>query len=210
MADSSAHGRSGSSGWRSSDRRAETLVEVDADLRAAEAEWHALLAVLSYGQINWRPDVGRWSVGEHLAHVNLVGASYLPHLDAMLERGRAAGPFLREGTRHPWLGWRLVRSTRPPVKLRVLTAAAFVPPVEVDPDAAVAELARVHGALRERITAAAGLDVGRMRARYTPGLGPAKLVVLSFVQWLAVTAAHDRRHLWLAEQVTTAPGFPAR
>jgi hypothetical protein len=128
----------------------------------------------------------------------------------MLARGRAAVSTDRAAARHPWLGWRLVGSTLPPVKLRVRTASPFVPPAAIDPDLALVDLTRVQRAVRERIEAAAGLDAGRMRARYTLGIGPAKLVVLSFAQWLALMVAHDRRHLWLAERLIVLPDFPAR
>ncbi len=179
-------------------------------LAATEREWRALAGALSPAQFNWRPAPGRWSVGEHLAHLNLVDASYLPHLDRMLARGRAAGLVARGAPRHPWLGRRLVAGVEPPVALRIRTTAPYVPPSTVDRDGALAEFAAVRRALQERVDAAAGLDPGRVRARYAVGIGPAKLVVLSFGQWIALTAAHDRRHRWLGGRVAESPGFPAR
>lgn len=189
------------------DPAAAELAVLAAEVVAAERAWRALIGGLSPTQLNWRPTSGCWSVGEHLVHLNLVDASYLPYLDRMLAQGRAAGLVVRGAPRHPWLGRRLVRATEPPVRIKVRTTAPYVPSSKVDRDAALAEFAGTRRALRERIAAAAGLDLGRVRMRYAPGIGPARLVVLSFGQWLALTAAHDRRHLWLAEHVTEEAAF---
>lgn len=186
------------------------LAALHDQLSATERAWRALAGPLSPAQLHWRPAPTRWSVGEHLAHLNLVDASYLPHLDAMLARGRAVGLAPRGTPRHPWLGRRLVAATEPPVALKVRTTAPYVPPSAVDRDAALASFADLRRALQARIAAAAGLDPGRVRARYALGIGPARLVVLSFGQWLALLAAHDRRHHWLAERVIATPGFPSR
>ncbi len=192
-------------------RAAGELAALAAELAAAERAWRALVTALSSAQLNWRPAAGRWSIGEHLAHLNLVDASYLPHLDRMLdadERRAASGP--RRAGRHPWLGRHLVRATEPPVRLRVTTPATYVPSSVLEPFALLSGFAETRRALRDRIDAAAGRDPAAMRARFAPGIGVARLVVLSFGQWLALTAAHDRRHLWLAERVRAAPAFPGR
>ena len=184
------------------------LAALDAELATNERDWRALVAGLTAAQINWRPAAGRWSVGEHLAHLNLVDSSYLPQLDAMIAEGRARGLAARGASRHPWLGQHFVRWVEPPVKLKVRTPAAYVPPSAVDREGVLAGFADTRRALRERIAAAAGLDPARMRRRYVAGIGPTKWVVLSFAQWLALTAAHDRRHLWLAERTVESNGFP--
>ena len=56
------------------------LMELDEALRTNEHDWRVLIGALSAAQINWRPARDRWSVSEHLAHLNIVDASYLPHL----------------------------------------------------------------------------------------------------------------------------------
>jgi hypothetical protein len=61
-----------------------------------------------------------------------------------------------------------------------------------------------HRVLRDVIRAAAEVDVNRGRFA-NPFLG--------FIRWtigtgISVGPAHDRRHLWQAENVTKAPGFP--
>jgi hypothetical protein len=194
---------------RAIDRSASIELAVLADqLSAVERRWRALAGTMSLAQFNWRPSPERWSIGEHLAHLNLVDASYLPHLDTMIARGRVEGLAPLPGSRHPLLGRLMVRGAEPPVTVRLRAAHANVPPATVDLDDALAELARVRRALRERIAAAAGLDPRRVRARYLPGIGPARWTTLSLGQWLALTAAHDRRHLWLAERVAGSPGFP--
>jgi hypothetical protein len=59
--------------------------------------------------------------------------------------------------------------------------------------------------LRQVIAAAADVDINRATLP-NPFL---RIVRLRVSTALMVLAAHDRRHLWQAEQVRTAPGFPA-
>ncbi len=187
------------------------LAALAAELTAAEQAWRELVGRLSPAQLNWRPAPGRWSVGEHLAHLNLVDASYLPALDRMLDADERRGsPGRGRPARHPWLGRHLVRAVEPPVRLKVRTTPAYVPPSVLEPFALLADFAETRRALRDRIDAAAGRDPAAMRARYVMGIGVARFLTLSFGQWLALTAAHDRRHLWLAERVLEAPAFPPR
>ncbi|MFL5575654.1 MAG: DinB family protein [Gemmatimonadaceae bacterium] len=190
----------------------DTAESLDEQLVATGCAARAIVGGLTAVQFNWRPAAARWSVGEHLAHLNLVDASYLPHLDAMLARTAVAAR-----TTHPArprrLGAWLVRATEPPVRLKVRTARRFVPASRrdapaLDPGAVLAEFASTRQALRERLARASGRDLDAIQARYTPGLGPARFVVLSLGQWFALTAAHDRRHLWSAERVTHEALFP--
>jgi hypothetical protein len=61
-----------------------------------------------------------------------------------------------------------------------------------------------HDLTRLVIAEAATIDANR--ARFKNPFVP--LIRFSIATGLFVIAAHDRRHLWQAEQVTRAPGFP--
>jgi hypothetical protein len=62
-----------------------------------------------------------------------------------------------------------------------------------------------HDVVRQLITDAAEIDANR--ARFPNPFVP--LIRFSVATGLFVIAAHDRRHLWQAEQVKQAPGFPS-
>ena len=61
-----------------------------------------------------------------------------------------------------------------------------------------------HDLVRQLLVDAAEIDANR--ARFPNPFIP--LVRFSVSTGLFVVAAHDRRHLWQAEQVKQAPGFP--
>src|SRR4051812_10724721 len=184
---------------------ADDLRRIGAQLVKNEECWIALLQSITPAQRNWRERDGRWSVGEHLAHLNLVDASYLPHLDAMLAQARVTPRDTRRVVARSrfshWIGALLVRGAEPPVRVRVRTALANVPPSNVDVESALLEFARLRQELLDRIDAAVALGCPPMRARYVQGIGPARFVTLTFTQWLALTAAHDQPHLWPAQRV---------
>ena len=81
--------------------------------------------------------------------------------------------------------------------------------VQPAPSRSRAEILRAyhdaHGVVRKLIADAAGVDVNRATFP-NPFLGILRVRVSTA---LLLLAAHDRRHLWQAEQVRAAPGFPA-
>lgn len=60
------------------------------ELELITEEVERLFGSLSPEQLNWKPDPGTWSIGENIAHLIVVNASYFPMLEA-----------LKEGTYHP-------------------------------------------------------------------------------------------------------------
>ena len=83
---------------------------------------------------------------------------------------------------------------------RSFRPASAAPPVAESLPAFLA----LQDELADRVARAEGLDLNRVKVvspanrRLKIGLGTA----------FAVTAAHQRRHLWQARQVREAPGFP--
>jgi hypothetical protein len=62
-----------------------------------------------------------------------------------------------------------------------------------------------HEVIRQLIADAADVDL--TRATFQNPFIP--IVRMRVATGLAVLAAHDRRHLWQAEQVKLAPGYPS-
>lgn len=182
-----------------------TLVaEVDANLSHLETIAHGL----TQEQFNWRPGPGRWSIGGCIAHLNFQQID-LPSIEAAIARGRARnitgqGPFTLGLLSRKW-----VASQDLPVTRKFKAAKRFSPPSEVDLGNALTEYRRIQAELRRLMQNADGLHLGKVRV-----LLPA---LPSAVRWLfkmplgalfALGTAHDRRHLWQAEQVRSDPAFP--
>ena len=156
--------------------------------------------------LRWRPEPGRWSIGEHVSHLALTNAGYLDALEAALGEAREKGTLGGPPYAGSFLGSRFVRSLEPPVGRRFRTFKRLVP---ADDDAPIgARLAafeegmdRFASLLRDH----ADVDFGRARMR-SPFL---RLLRLTLAEAAQTVLAHNRRHLWLADEVARTAGFPA-
>jgi hypothetical protein len=174
-------------------------------LKQAEDAAERLLGAKSREQANWQPNQGTswsmWQCFDHLARINRV---YCQALEAAVEHPRAT----REGTPQrvePGLlaSW-FIEGMEPPVRIRFKALAKVTPTEGGDPRDALQAYFKSHALVRHVLEFWDSVNFNRVRfknpfvplLRFTVGTG------------LMVINAHDRRHLWQAERVQDAPGFP--
>lgn len=187
------------------------------EFREAGREAEALAAELTPGQLWWRPDPERWSVGECLDHLVRTGEAYLEALDRSIEDARSEGLLGHGPHRRTLVGRFLTRVLEPPPGLAVSAPAEIRP--RRPPPATEAETGGHEGtgsplddflALRprlgERLEAADGLALGKVRVA-SPFF---RFVRFDLGSAFAIIAAHERRHLWQAGRVRDEDDFPAR
>ena len=182
------------------------ITEIFANVSHAESIMHGL----RNEQFNWRPGPGRWSIARALAHLNTANQLDLAPLRKAIEMGRSRslrgeGPFT-----YGLLGRRFIARMEPPVRSKSKAPKAYQPPPEADLSATLAEYRRVSAEMRQLIESSAGLDLARVKTTL-PAL-PALLrpvIKMPLGARFALIAAHDRRHLWQAEQVRHHRDFPA-
>lgn len=156
-----------------------------------------IVAGLDGPAFNWRPASNRWSVGECLDHLNAIGEAYLPVLDQAVQRGRSAhleapGPFV-----YGWFERWFVGGMEPPArKLRTKAVAKFTPSGQIQPEACLTRFLALQDSLSERLKAADGLDLRRIKVR-------SQVAPISFTlgSTFRLLLAHERRHLWQAREV---------
>ncbi len=174
---------------------------------ATKREAAGLVAGMSDAQLNWRPAPDSWSVGQCLMHLATGSDAVLPAIDRAIEKGRAKGwPVPVSPVRFGWMARLMVTSMEPPPRRPMKTWPMFEPPTEVlRRDDVIRSLTAARDRLLER-------------TRQAETVNYRKAIVVSPVSWmfriplggyLAFLAAHDRRHLYQARQVTAAPGFGA-
>ena len=131
---------------------------------------------------------------------------YVKAIRSGLERARQRGSKPRGPVKPGYLGGKFVRSLEPPVKHRSKAPRQGIPAVKKERQIILDQYRAAHERVRELIADAAAIDANRTRFRnpFIP------LIRFSIATGLFVIAAHDRRHLWQAEQVRQAPGFPGR
>ena len=163
----------------------------------------SLTAGLSAAQMTWRPQPGKWSIAQNLAHLNF-GYPGLDNIASSIAAARAKGIIGNGPFRYGWLSSWIMKSQEPPPKRKFKAAKVTTPSPDVDAAKALADYLRMTARLTELIQKADGLDLARAKTPF----GDLKWAKMPLGARLAHLTTHDRRHLWQAEQVRNDPNFP--
>jgi DinB family protein len=164
----------------------------------------ALVAPLSDAQFTWNPRPNAWSVADCIDHLNVTARMYLPVLDEGIANAIRQGQYGEGPYAYWWLARMFVRMLEPPPRFRTKTPEAFRPPSGRTRHEIMAAFRAYQVQYVDRLRQANGLDLARARAR-SPVVS---WMVFPLGCGFAAMAAHERRHLWQARQVTEAAGFP--
>lgn len=143
-----------------------------------------------------RPEPGRWSAAECVAHLNVTSRAFLPALKPAVEQAKQlTEPAPRRYRRDP-AGWFLWKVMGPPVRFRVKTPAAFVPESTAGRMEIVQEFERLQREQIELVEASDGLPLGSVRipSPFSPR------TKYNLFAALSILPRHQHRHLWQAEQ----------
>jgi hypothetical protein len=165
------------------------------ELRETSCRADALASEHTASQLLRRPRGGRWCAAECIDHLNLSNRSYLPRIEEALrilrEKNLAAGgPFYLEWNARLLKWW-----LEPPSRLRLPTGEPFKPVSVNDTAACFGEFESLNRKLEEQLASAQGLDLGGAKI-VSPFNENVKYSVYSA---FVLIAAHNRRHLWQAE-----------
>jgi DinB family protein len=165
--------------------------------RSEQAAWRVLMD-LSEEQQNWQPDDGKaWSILQCLDHLAKTNTVYIEALRAAVRKS-SSGAAPRRGAIQPaWLARFFLRSLEPPPRQRVAARPQVRPAARLRGDQVLQDFLQSHQEIRSLIHESSALDLNRLRFRnpFVP------LVRFTVGTGLLVMCAHDRRHLWQAEQV---------
>jgi len=148
-------------------------------------------------QLTLRPEPGKWSGAECLVHLNLTSQAFLPVIRDACDEARSRllrsnGPFKMEMVAS-LLKW----SLEPPARLRINTTDRFQPLIFEPVDAVLPVFIHLQSQLDQAVHAANGLDLGRVKVS-SPF---SNRIQYNLFSCLVLIAAHQRRHLWQAEEV---------
>ncbi len=181
------------------------LVDYQRQFCAIKQDARELVAGISNTALAWRPEPGRWSIGENLVHLNLVGEQYVKAIDECIAGARERELFSSGPFRYAFFSSLLVEGTEPPPCRKLRTTRTMTPPGNAPVTAALPVFLHLQDQLAEQLTEAEGLDLARatlispLMRRLRQSLG------LAF----AFVAAHERRHLWQAREVRNNASFCA-
>jgi hypothetical protein len=172
------------------------LARIAGEFDAAQARVYRLAESVEDALWTRRPVEGRWSIDECIAHLTITNQRYLPIFaevaDAAPQMDEPPPP-MRPDLTGRMLAWFM----EPPVRFRLPTAPSFEPPSSAGRVATVALFDAMQARLGEQIRAMDGFDISKIRMASPFN----EKVRYSAFSALCILAAHERRHLWQAEQV---------
>ena len=171
----------------------DALEETEKELNEATRRAWTLVQSTDGRLFTVRPKALSWSAAECLAHLSITTEMFLPVLRRAIDDARK-----RKGNgkvKMDLLGRILAWFLEPPIRTRVKTAAPFVPKSTRAKAEAFGEFASLQEKLIDLLHEARGADL-RMKI-----VSPFdKRVRYNLLSAFRIVAAHERRHLWQAEQ----------
>jgi DinB superfamily len=180
------------------------LFRVLQDLEDSERQASAIMQAVSNHQANWQP-LNSWSMVQCLLHLAQMNRVYSTPIHEAVANADTAEPAPERIIAPGWFGSWFIRSMEPPVRTRMKSPRSIVPDGHArDPQEVLSDFLASHQPVRALAEAASRVEVNKVRfknpflsvLRFTVGTG------------LLIINAHDRRHLWQANQIKNAPGFP--
>lgn len=147
-----------------------------------------------------RPNLSAWSASECIAHLSISSEQFLPVLRSAIEDARKRGVKPEKKPTMDFLGRILRWFLEPPVRSRVKTAARFVPKGVRAKAESLAEFIGLQRQLIDLVRSAE--DVGLSRVKVVSPFD--KRVRYNLYSAFLIVTAHQRRHLWQAEQAVAA------
>ena len=181
-----------------------TPAELVSELERQSAQALAIAHDLSEPALNWQPNGGKaWSVAQCLDHLAIMNRMYVKALqDAVANNEDQLEP--RQDPIQPsgWFTRLFIRYEEPPPKIKLPAPKKIAPPSKLT-SAVVSDFQGLQKQLADFVREWGEADLGDLRVK-----DPLFPLHLTADTQLLIIAAHNRRHLWQAEQVKGNAGFP--
>ena len=168
---------------------------VSRDIADSRRRAQALIDTVSAGQLMRRPDPGKWSIAECLAHLNLTADTVQKIMARGIEQAKqkkkfGEGPFSLGPN-----GRLLVWIAEPPPKFRIRAPKNVRPPAVIDdPLQVLPAFMKAQDEWERLMREQEGLDLAKIKV----GQGIFRMRLAAALPWMM---AHQRRHLLQAENV---------
>jgi hypothetical protein len=178
----------------------EDLQSIVNELDRSDQEARQLVSELSEAQLNWQPAPTAWSVAQCLAHLGQMNSVLTAALRTAMRQANKNFLMPRRPIQPGWFGQWFVSQMEAPPRRKLKTPKQGRPEASRSREEILRAFITAHDELRSLIHEARDLDLNRIRFR-NPFIGLLRYTVGT---GLLVIAAHDRRHLWQAQQVRAA------
>ena len=180
-----------------SDDLASELQEYERQFAAINQDARALLCDLCDRQLEWREDVTCWSISDCVNHLVVTGNQSLSHIRSAIVAARSKGMLSAGPFRHPLTGKLLILLMDAPARVRFKAPKAYRPAKELSVSDTLAAFWFLQNELAHALREANGVDLARVKVTNPVS----NWFKMTLGQEFALTAAHERRHLWQAWRV---------
>jgi hypothetical protein len=170
------------------------------ELDRTDEEARELVTRLTEAQLNWHPSPTAWSVAQCLAHLGQMNAVLTAALRPAVRQANKNSAVPRKAIQPGRLARWFISQMDAPPRRKMKTPRQGIPEADKSGEEILRAFIAAHDELRSLIHEARDLDLNRIRFR-NPFIG---LLRYSVGTALLVIGAHDRRHLWQANQVRAA------
>ncbi|MBT9391797.1 DinB family protein [Hymenobacter sp. NST-14] len=184
-------------------RTTDFLDALAADVERARETVHRRFRPLTDDQLNRGPGPGKWSVGQCLEHLNIVGGLYLPVIGRKIKAAQQRGTSPAEEVKHGYFGRKMTEAMRVPAAEKPLQAPQqYAPSGSRLPRTVVEVFSRQLDELSSLLSQARRVNMNAIRIPNP--LIPLLLPPLPDAFELLVE--HMKRHLQQAERVLDGLG----
>lgn len=174
-------------------------------LDAIKDEVAMMLKKIGHPGFNWKPSSDRWSVGECLDHLNVLGSKFIPEFEKAIakgqERKKVGKPPFRYGILDKWF----ISYLEPSSKKKIKSPRIYKPAKSsLDKNETLRAFVKLQDDLKRIITKANGLNLKRIRVS-SPAI---HLLRLSLGAWFIAHIAHEKRHVLQMQRIISIPEFP--
>lgn len=174
-------------------------MEIIRQLDDASENARQIAGNLTVNQLRQRPQAGKWSIAECLVHLNLSSEAELVVLDGLFARTTKEKSSNEAKYKMDLLGRFLKWMLEPPMMWwsKIKTTKEFQPTNIESVEQALPNFLDLQEQLKTRVEKANGLPLDKIKVA-SPFNSKIRYNLLSC---FTLILAHERRHLWQAEQV---------
>lgn len=155
-------------------------------------------STLSDPLITTKPDPSSWCVGEIFEHIVMFNEIYLDMIRSAVKPNDL--PTFQEDQFSPRLFISpFIRFLKPPYRLKIKTIAPMSP-VDIDNDNYRQQFAQLLNTNRELLTLIDEFEFKRLDLNKIKFRHEIFFIKMSLIEYILMLEAHQRRHLWQAEQ----------
>jgi hypothetical protein len=162
---------------------------------------------LSAEELNRRPSPSRWSAGQCLEHLNIVGGYYLPSIAARIKKAQERGSKPAAVAKQGYFGRRMIEAMRTPASVKSsVTPQRYAPTGTRLPRTVTEVFSRQIDELLRLVLLARQVNANTVRI--PNAIFP--LLLLRLTDQLEFLVVHIQRHVAQAEAVLIGNGVKAK